>query len=190
MTSPPQDWAELPQYQEPHRRGEVLVAIVLNILVDIWVKWLEPLFSQGQEADVATLDRARAAEEGARSGAQLPTMMIRGLDYLPPVEFGFGDLLDAVSLADAEAVSDDDLGYRDMLVNRFEKAGVARPRNRVTNVVDAEVAPHYLHPTLPPCAPTETKCSGSCGRTRPGSGTHDVLHRHRVRPHQPAHRSR
>ena len=39
-------------------------------------------------------------------------MLIRGLDYLPPVEFEFGDLLDAVLLADAEVVPDDDLGYR------------------------------------------------------------------------------
>lgn len=144
MTPPPQDWAELPQYQEPHRRGEVLVAIVLDVLIDIWIKRLQPLLSPDQEADVATLDRARAAEEGARAAAQLLTMMIRGLDYLPPVEFEFGDLLDAVLLADAEVVPDDDLGYRDMLVDRFEKAGVDRPRNRVTNVLDAEVAPHYL----------------------------------------------
>ncbi|MBD3926330.1 hypothetical protein IEZ26_17020 [Nocardioides cavernae] len=144
MTPPPPDWAELPQYEEPHRRGEVLVAIVLDVLLDIWVKRLEPLLQPDEEARVATLDRARAAEEGARAAAQLLTMMIRGLDYLPPVEFEFGDLLDAVLLADAEVVPDDDLGYRDMLIDRFDKAGVERPRNRVTNVVEAEVAPHYL----------------------------------------------
>jgi hypothetical protein len=93
---------------------------------------------------VATLDRVRAAEEGAKAAAQLLTMLIRGLDYLPPVEFEFDDLLDAVLLADAEVVPDDDLGYRDMFVERFEKAGIRRPRNRVTDVLDAEVAPHYL----------------------------------------------
>lgn len=144
MTAPPADWADLPQYQEPHRRGEVLVAVVLDVLIDIWVKRLEPLLSPEQEAEVATLDRVRAAEEGAKAASQLLTMLIRGLDYLPPVEFEFGDLLDAVLLADAEVVPDDDLGYRDMLVERFEKAGIRRPRGRVTNVLDAEVAPHYL----------------------------------------------
>jgi len=144
MTPPPADWAYLPQFQEPHRRGEVLVAVVLDVLIDIWVKRLEPLLSPEQETKVATLDRVRAAEEGARASAQLLTMMIRGLDYLPPVEFEFGDLLDAVLLADAEVVPDDDLGYRDMLVDRFEMAGIRRPRNSVTNVLDAEVAPHYL----------------------------------------------
>jgi len=144
MEPPPENWAELPQFQEPHRRGEVLVAIVLDVLIDIWVKRLQPLLSPDREAKVATLDRARAAEEGARAATQLLTMMIRGLDYLPPVEFEFGDLLDAVLLADAEVVPDDDLGYRGMLVDRFEKAGIRRPRNRVTNVLEAEVAPHYL----------------------------------------------
>jgi hypothetical protein len=144
MEPPPPNWADLPQFQEPHRRGEVLVAIVLDVLLDIWVKRLEPLVSPDRDGEVATLDRARAAEEGARAAMQLLTMMIRGLDYLPPVEFEFGDLLDAVLLADAEVVPDDDLGYRAMLVDRFEKAGVRRPRDRVTDVLEAEVAPHYL----------------------------------------------
>jgi hypothetical protein len=144
MNPPPANWADLPQFQEPHRRGEVLVAIVLDILIDIWVKRLEPLLAPREEAKVATLDRARAAEEGAKAATQLLTMMIRGLDYLPPVEFEFGDLLDAVLLADAEVVPDDDLGYRAMLIDRFEKSGVLRPKDSVTNVLDAETAPHYL----------------------------------------------
>jgi hypothetical protein len=143
MQPPPADWADLPQFQEPHRRGEVLVAVVLDLLIDIWVKRLEPLLAP-EQSEVATLDRARAAEEGARAASQLLTMLIRGLDYLPPVEFEFGDLLDAVLLADAEVVPDDDLGYRDILVDRFEKAGIRRPRNSVTDVLDADVAPHYL----------------------------------------------
>lgn len=144
MAPPPADWADLSQFQEPHRRGEVLVAIVLDVLIDIWVKRLEPLLSPEREAQVATLDRVRAAEEGARAATQLLTMLIRGLDYLPPVEFEFGDLLNAVLLADTEVVPDDDLGYRDMLVDRFERAGILRPRNSVTNVLRAEVAPQYL----------------------------------------------
>lgn len=143
MHPPPADWADLPQFQEPHRRGEVLVAVVLDLLIDIWVKRLEPLLAP-EETTVATIDRVRAAEEGARAASHLLTMLIRGLDYLPPVEFEFGDLLHAVLLADAEVVPDDDLGYRDILVDRFEKAGIHRPRNSVTDVLDAEVMPHYL----------------------------------------------
>jgi hypothetical protein len=144
MTPPPENWADLPQFQEPHRRGEVLVAVVLDVLIGIWIKRLEPLLAPERAGRVSTLDRVRAAEEGAKAATQLLMMLIRGLDYLPPVEFDFGDLLDAVLLADAEVVPDDDLGYRDILVERFEECGIRRPRNRVTNVLDAEVAPHYL----------------------------------------------
>jgi hypothetical protein len=60
------------------------------------------------------------------------------------VEFEFGDLLDAVILADIEVVPDDDLGYRDMLLERFAKAGIVRPKGRHASMLDAEVAPRYL----------------------------------------------
>jgi hypothetical protein len=71
-------------------------------------------------------------------------MLIRGLDYLPPVEFDYGDLLNAVVLADAEVVPDDDLGYRDLLIERFEAAGIKRPQNRVADVLTSQRPPHYL----------------------------------------------
>ena len=60
MEPPPADWADLPQFQEPHRRGEVLVAIVLDVLLDIWVKRLEPLVSPGSRG------RGGHARPGAR----------------------------------------------------------------------------------------------------------------------------
>lgn len=145
MAPPPPDWASQPQFAEPHRRGEVLVAIVLDVLTDIWSTRLEPILSQPGTPDAAqTVDRARAAEEGAKAAGQLLTMLVRGLDYLPPVEFEFADLLDAVLLADVEVVPDDDLGYRKLLVDRFAAAGIHRPDDRVSNVLDAEVLPHYL----------------------------------------------
>lgn len=144
MTPPPEKWSALPQFAEPHRRGEVLVAVVLDVLVDIWWTRLQPLFSRPGNSAAGTVDRARAAEEGAKAATQLLTMLIRGLDYLPPVEFEFADFLDAVLLADVEVVPDDDLGYRQLLVDRFAQSGIRRPRDRVSDVLDAELAPHYL----------------------------------------------
>lgn len=145
---PPAKWAGMPEFDEPHRRGEVLVAVAFELLVEIWWKRLQPLFSRPNAVDDdgrgVTVDRARAAEEGARAASQLLTMLIRGLDYLPPVEFDYGDLLNAVVLADAEVVPDDDLGYRDLLIERFEAAGIKRPQNRVTDVLTAQRPPHYL----------------------------------------------
>ncbi|MBD3943133.1 hypothetical protein IF188_15675 [Microbacterium sp. NEAU-LLC] len=144
LKPPPADWTELRLYDEPHRRGEVLVAVVLDVLIDIWWTRLQALFSRpGSKAKDVTVDRTRAAEEGVKAASQLLTMLIRGLDYLPPVEFEFEDLLDAVLLADAEVVPDDDLGYRDLLATRFEAAGIHRPE-RDADVLEAELMPRYL----------------------------------------------
>lgn len=142
MEPPPQNWADLPEYLEPHNRGEVLVAVVLDVLVDIWSARLEALFSD-PDKPTATLDRARAAEEGAKAASQLLTMMIRGIDYLPPAEFEFEDLLEAVLLADVAVVPDDDLDYRDLLTAGFAQAGIHRP-DRANDVLGVEVERQYV----------------------------------------------
>ena len=67
MEPPPADWADLPQFQEPHRRGEVLVAVVLDVLIDIWVKRLEPLFSPERDGDGGHA-RPRPRGRGGRAG--------------------------------------------------------------------------------------------------------------------------
>ncbi|WP_347978025.1 hypothetical protein [Microbacterium sp. ProA8] len=148
LNPPPADWAKRPEFLEPHRRGEVLVAIAFDLLIEIWHKRLQAVLSRpnGETASGRgiTIDRARAAEEGARAASQLLTMLIRGLDYLPPVEFDFGDLLNAVLLADNEVVPDDDFGYRQLLMDGFARAGIQRSADRVTDVLDAELAPRYL----------------------------------------------
>jgi hypothetical protein len=90
-----------------------------------------------------TLDRARTAEEGAKAAGHLLTMLIRGLDYLPPVEFELGDLIDAVLLADEELVPDDDLGYRDALRGQFERFGIVRPAGRSHDLLSGTFVPRY-----------------------------------------------
>lgn len=144
LSPPPATWMKLPQFEEPHRRGEVLVAVVLQVLLDIWLERLVALFPPGEDHTKEKLDRARAAEEGAKAATHLLTMMIRGLDYLPPVEFELTDLLFAVLLADVEVAPDDDLGYRDLLIERFAAVGIKVPANWAERGLDVEVAPSYL----------------------------------------------
>ena len=50
---------DLPAFTEPHRRGEILVAAVLDALLEMWTARLDALIHEG------TLNRARAAEDGA-----------------------------------------------------------------------------------------------------------------------------
>lgn len=143
LEPPPENWADDPAYREPHRRGEVLVAIVLDVLIDMWTARVAPLLAPDGRRRPRTVDRERAAEEGARAARHLLTMLIRGLDYLPPVEFEFPDLLDAVLLADAEVVPDDDMRYRDLLVERFAKSGIVRPAATSVDLVSADFVPLY-----------------------------------------------
>ncbi len=144
LDPPPANWASLPQFAEPHRRGEILVAVVLDVLLDIWLKRLVALFPPGDDPTRSTLDRSRAAEEGAKAASHLLTMLIRGLDYLPPVEFELPDLLYGVLLADVAVAPDDDLRYRDMLVDRFAQAGIVVPDDWAEKTLDAEAPLSYL----------------------------------------------
>ncbi len=100
---PTEEWKSVTsdEWMEPHRRGEVLVAVVLDALIEIWRGRLRGLV----QADM--LDRQRAAEEGSKAASHLLSMMIRAIDSCPPLDFEFADFLDAVLLADQEIVSDD-----------------------------------------------------------------------------------
>jgi len=109
------------EWEEPHRRGEILVAAVMGTLIEIWRRRLEGLIQQGR------LDRERAAEEGSKSATHLLSMMIRAIDYCPPVDFEFADFLDAVLISDQEVAPDDEHRYRDTLVEAFGVFGI-RPR--------------------------------------------------------------
>lgn len=135
---PPADWQELRAWEEPHRRGEVLVAAVLDTLLAIWVERLEALIRDGR------LDRDRAGEEGAKSAAHLLGMSIRALDYLPPVDFSFEDFLGAVLLADVELAPDDPHGYRQRLRGSFERLGINLPaEDRIVDLASVAAAPRY-----------------------------------------------
>jgi len=83
------------------------VAAVLNAFLTAWVKRLEAL---GQVAP-GRLDRGRVVEEGSMIADYLLTMVIRALDYLPPVNLEFCDFLSAVLSSDRE-INPNDSRYR------------------------------------------------------------------------------
>ena len=67
-----------PEFEEPHRRGEILVAAVLNSLLEIWVKRIHNL-----RIIDGGYDRDRVVQEGAEIADYLLTMCIRAIDYAP-----------------------------------------------------------------------------------------------------------
>ena len=121
-------WKADPQFAEPHRRAEVLVAAFLQTLVTIWAGRLEPLRT-GRRG----LDADRVAEEGVKSSRHLLAMLLRALDYLPPVELEFADVLDAILTADQRLAPDDDHGYRTALEQGFAAFGITAPPHPIVD---------------------------------------------------------
>lgn len=118
-----------PNFEEPHRRGEILVAAVTQTFVRMWSERLVALQAGGQQ-----ISRARAAEEGAKAADHLLRMAIRAIDYSPPLEFAFDDFLDAMIVADQEVAPDDEHHYRDALRAGFAAFGIRQPAGRIIEV--------------------------------------------------------
>ena len=108
-------------YEEPHRRGEVLVAATMRAFVDAWVRRLAP----PAEVTSEVVELRRVVEEGVDVAKTLLTMAIRALDYTPPVHIEFGDFLSAMLTADSEIRSDDTrYGLRAGLRDWFARYGI------------------------------------------------------------------
>ncbi len=115
-----------PQFQEPHRRGEVLVAAVLNGFINVWAARIQNLDVPGQQSYAV----ARVAEQGADIADALATMWIRALDYMPPVHLEFGDVLSAALTADTEVRPDDSrFSLREHMRKAFREFGIEPPRS-------------------------------------------------------------
>jgi len=109
------------EFLEPHRRGEVLVAIMMNAFLHVWAERLEAL---GQVRP-GYLDRGRVVEEGANAADYLLTMAIRALDYCMPVHMEFRDFVSALLTADHEIRPDDSkYNFRAHLRKSFRDYGV------------------------------------------------------------------
>lgn len=112
----PPDGAE---FHEEHRRGELLVAAMLNAFLKIWLARISKLGDIVQDGR-RMKDRSVVVEAGARVADHLLTMAIRAIDYCPPVDVSFSDYLTALLTVDAEVVPDDDrYGYRATLLAEF-----------------------------------------------------------------------
>lgn len=118
----PQDpkLARSAEFQEEHRRGELLVAAVLGAFLRIWRKRIE-LFGKLEKNMVSRLGVVDGAIETAD---HLLTIAIRALDYCPPTDLLFGDFLSAMLTADYELYPDDTrYGYRKALREGFSSFG-------------------------------------------------------------------
>src|SRR5262249_51176132 len=121
LLTPSPKYLDAEEFEEPHRRGEILVAAMMNAFIAVWAGRLESL---GQVTK-GHLDRNRVVEEGAAAADYLLTMAIRALDYSMPVHMEFRDYLCALLTADREIRPDDSTyHFRDHLRASFKAYGI------------------------------------------------------------------
>lgn len=133
--------------KEPHDRGDILVAAVFAALRKIFesrVADLRRIATKGSgilpEGAIHPDLANRFTVEAAKSARHLLDMCVRALDYLPPVNFTFGDYLRAIITADCELYPVDDRNYRVAFVEAFRSYGIV-PRDVQTLSVDTLIWP-------------------------------------------------
>jgi hypothetical protein len=108
------------EFQECHRRGELLVAAMLGAFLKVWKNRID-LYGRLQKGMVSRVAVVDAAVETAD---HLLTMAIRALDYCPPTDLLFNDFLSAMVTADYEMHRDDSrYEYRKCLREAFRDFG-------------------------------------------------------------------
>jgi hypothetical protein len=110
-------WRRDSAFEDPHARGEVLVAAVLHALIDMW-------YGRLLRFGARVIDQDRVAEQASLAANHLLSMIIRALDYLPPVEFEFEDFLIAVLISDRDLFVEDAHDYRASIVRSFQAFGI------------------------------------------------------------------
>lgn len=109
-----------PAFEEPHRCGELLVAVIMNAFLEIWLERIEKLVKDDNNKEKEFVDRSVVADAGASAAEHLLTMAIRALDYTPPTDIKFADYVSAFLTADYEAVPDDSrFNYRKHILKSF-----------------------------------------------------------------------
>jgi len=61
------------------------------------------------------------ARKASQLASQFLSILIRSIDYCPPVDLRFGDFLRALITADHDLVPDDPFGYREAIVDAFRR---------------------------------------------------------------------
>lgn len=110
--------------KEEHDRGAVLVTAVFEAFRRVYDRKTEKLrrIAGANSMNEALVDLL--AEQAAKLAGQFLSIVIRAIDYCPPVDITFGEFLRAMITADADVVPGDPLGYREALVLAFRRYGI------------------------------------------------------------------
>jgi len=118
--------------KEEHDLGAVLVAAVFDAMNRVFIRKTTHIRQlaatpHAPRAAVTTL----LAAEAQKLAAEFLNILLRAIDYCPPVDLTFGEYLRAIVTADAVTVPEDPCGYREAFVYAFRRYGI-----RVDGVAD------------------------------------------------------
>jgi len=128
---------------EPHQLGQVLLCAVFEAYLVVFGRKAAPflrLASNGTgicppgdlPADLVDL----LAHAASALAGHFQSLVIRAIDYCPPVNVTFGEFLRALVTADYDLVPDDPWGYREALIDAFARRDIY-PRHVPTLAEDA-----------------------------------------------------
>lgn len=125
------DPLEIHHAVEPHRRGAIFVGAMFDAFLTIYKSRIEDLLRIATggsgilpEGEIHPDLVIRLGSEASKTARHLLRILIRALDYCPPVDITFGDYLRAMITADADLEPEDRFGYRIALIEAFRRRGM------------------------------------------------------------------
>lgn len=115
---------------EEHDLGAVLVSAVFEAFRRIYQRKtakLRGVLEMTKQTRLPAEGVHLLAEEATRLARRFLSIIIRAIDYCPPLHCSFGEYLRAIVTADTDMVPDDPIGYRDAFITAFRRYGVTVP---------------------------------------------------------------
>ncbi|HEY5785963.1 MAG TPA: S8 family serine peptidase [Microlunatus sp.] len=115
----------------PHARGAILVRAVFDAYLAIYKTRTQDLIRLATGGSGVLTGGAipedlvtRLADEASKAAGHALSMIIRAIDYLPPIDPTFHEFLRALITADLDLINDDTYRYRVAFIEAFRRHGI------------------------------------------------------------------
>ena len=114
---------------EVHAHGSVLVSAVFEAFTTVFARKVAPYLKLTRRGETAVEELPSElvdllASSASKLAGQFLSLLIRAIDYCPPVNITFGDYLRAIITADRDLVPDDPYAYREAFVDAFRRRAI------------------------------------------------------------------